>query len=134
MTDLAEALLSRLTSDAAVTALVGDRVHWVKRDQGGALPVIVLRRVSGQRPELLDGEEDMLTSRVQADCMAWSHAAAWALAAAARAVLLPEAGVGDMLFWRASADAPRDLGEQLPEGFVHRASVDFIIRHTAGSE
>lgn len=132
--DLAQAVRDRLIAAVAVTTVVNDRIFWVQRDQGSDLPAVVLQLISRQRPELLDGEEDMLTSRVQAKCMAASHAAAWGLASAVRAALLPEAEVGDMLFWRATADGPRDLGEQTAEGFVHAASIDLILRHTAGSE
>lgn len=133
MTSLAEALRVRLLDDAAVKALVGDRVHWAKRDQGGDLPAIVLRRISGQHPDHLDGAEDMATSRIQIDCLAERYLASEALAAAARAALQGEAQVGTMLFWRASFDGPRDLGEATETGFVHRQVLDMMCRHTSGN-
>lgn len=134
MTDLAGALRTRLLDASPVTAIAGQRVYWVQRDQGSQLPAVVLQLISRQRPDLLDGEEDMLTSRVQAKCMAMTHAQAWALASAVRAALLPETEVDDINFWRGSAESVRDLGEQATEGFIYAASVDFIMRHTAGSE
>jgi hypothetical protein len=135
---LAEAVRGRLLSSPAVAALVGGgaaaRIHWVKRDQGGALPAIVLTQVSRIRRDHLDGPEDMIVSRVQADCWATTHRAATTLATAVRAALIGAAEIGDVQFWRATTDGPRDLGEDTESGFLHRASLDLTLRHTAGTE
>lgn len=136
--DLAEALLARLSAATAVTAKVANRIHWVTRPQGEALPALVLTLVSSVPEEDLEGETpDFWTSRVQVDALSRSHAEAWAIAGAASSALLPDAVVGtdpdQMTFEIAERLGPRDLGEADEKGFVHRASTDMIFRHSAGT-
>lgn len=127
--DLAKALIARLDAAAAVTDVAGSRTYWLVRPQNSALPAVVLQVVGGERAQHLDGFEDMRTVRVQAACLAEKHSVSRTLAEAVTAALVPEAEVDGVLFWRASADEPRDLGNQTDTGFVHRAVVDLIIRY-----
>jgi hypothetical protein len=133
--DLPTALVERLAAATAVTNIVAARIHWLVRPQGEALPAVVLQVATGDiDDDTVDSDEtEILTCRVQADCMSRSLLEAWALAQAVKAALRPPATVSDMLFWEADAIGPRNLGEPDEKGFVHRASVDFIIRHSAGS-
>jgi hypothetical protein len=133
--DLPTALLQRLEGASAVIAIVAGRIHWTVRPQGEAFPALVLQIASGDLDDdtVDSGETEILTCRVQADAMSRSHLEAWGLAQAVKAALRPAASVGDMVFWEADAIGPRNLGEPDEKGFVHRVSMDFIIRHSAGS-
>ena len=94
--------------------------------------MIVLTQVGGTESQYLKGDDDMIESIVQVDVYAKTRIKAESLARAARDALMPPADEGSVKFWRASASALRDLGEQETEGFVHRLSRDFTLRHTAG--
>src|SRR5690348_6311737 len=99
--DLPAAVNSRLLAASAVTNLVGQRVYWTRRDQGGALPAVVLAAAGGTEDYSLDDNGDIVTSRVRANCLAGSHAVAWALAEAVGDALRDEASVSGFLFWEA---------------------------------
>ena len=139
--NLESAVTARLKAAGAVTAITGAgaaaRIHWVVFPQGTDRPRLLLTLISQPLTEHLKGPDDMIVSRVQADSEAGTYSAAKALAAAVRAALLPVgsagSGAGGVKFWRASSDGQRSLGEQLTEGFVHRMSEDFLLRHTAGN-
>lgn len=137
--DLGAALLERLKSASAVTDIVGDdeaaRIFWVKRPQASALPALVLRQISSvPEAETVDDEGGMWRTRVQCDCLAKSHAVAWALAKAVGDVLIDEGSAGsgedEMLFWNGDREGPIDLGEDTPQGFEHRAMLELVLRHT----
>jgi hypothetical protein len=138
--NLESAVMARLKAAGAVTAIVGAgaaaRIHWDVHPQGTARPRLLLTLISQPLREHLKGAEDMIVSRVQADSQAMSKAEAKALEKAVHAALIPVgsagSGAGEVKFWRGSSDGPRSLGEQLTEGFVHRISEDFLLRHTAG--
>lgn len=134
--DLGEALIARAGADAGVAAIFADRIHIVQRPQGEGFPALVLQVVSEQRPQTLDGFDDMRTARVQADSFALEkakggggYAEACAGIEAAIAALLPAAEIGNVAFWDGSVEGPRDLGEQTDTGFVHRRSADLILRY-----
>lgn len=134
MADLRTAIIARLGAGSATAGVAGTRVSWRKREQAAGLPAVVLAVVSEQRPQHLDGFDDMRTARVQADCLAPTMAISVALAEAVISDLLPEATIDDVAFWRASVEGPRDLGEQTDsEGFLHRQSVDLILRYAVTS-
>ncbi|NJC06515.1 hypothetical protein GGQ97_002308 [Sphingomonas kaistensis] len=133
--DLASALLKRLDDDGAVTGLVGTRKHWVTRSQSGGLPAIVMQVISEERPQSLDGFDDMRTARVQVAALALRYGEARKVLEAAIAALVPEAEVtgadGTALFWEASVEGPRDTSEDVTGvGLVHRTIADLIIRYS----
>lgn len=133
--DLQSAIISRLGGTSRTKAIVGVRVSWRKREQGSALPAVVLDTVSEARPQHLDGFDAMRTARVQAACLATTFGGSRALAEAVIADLVGEAvvadtGGADVMFWQGSVEGPRDLGEQTEtEGFLHRAVVDLVLRY-----
>ena len=128
--NLSVALIAR-SAAAPVAALAGDRVTWIRRAQAGMLPAAVLTLISQVRSAHLGGADDMIVSRVQIDCYAMRHDQALTLAAAMRAALIGPAEVGGVMFWRGEQNGLRDLGEDIDGvGFVHRASLDLILRHT----
>lgn len=129
--DLAEALTRRMSDDAGVSALVGNRVHWVQRDQGGGLPALVMRQTSRIDEETL--EEDVLgEARIRFECFGTSHEQSWALAHAVDAALAEPSEVdGFELFGSEERLGPIDLGERAAEGdYRHRAVLELTIRHT----
>jgi hypothetical protein len=130
MADLRTAIVARLGAGSATRGIASSRVTWRKREQGSPMPAVVLNVVSEARPQHLDGFDDMRTARIQADCWAQTLASAVALAEAVIADLVGDAAVGNVAFWRASVEGPRDLGEQTDsEGFLHRESVDLVLRY-----
>lgn len=132
--EMGEALVSRALANPGITAIAGTQVYWVKRPQNMPLPAVVLQTISGDRPQNLEGFDDMATARIQASCFAASYETSRALAEAVIVALVPSATITDasgpdVFFWRADAGEPRDLGEDTANGFVHHASVDLIIRY-----
>lgn len=132
------AIVKRLDDNAAVTALVGTRKHWVTRGQNDPLPAIVLQVISEDRPQHLDGFEDMRTARVQVSALALKYGLARQVLEAAIAALIDPAivtGTGNPVhFWRASVEGPRDTAEEITGvGMVHRPIADLIVRHAVQS-
>lgn len=134
--DLGEALVTALKDASEVTDLVGAgagaRLYWTKRDQGSAVPALVLSAAGGSPDDLdLAGDTDIQESRVQLSCLAGSHAVARSLAKAASDALLALDEVGDMLFWEGEAERPIDLGSEAIGGkFIHEVVQDVILRHS----
>ncbi|HEY8593309.1 MAG TPA: DUF3168 domain-containing protein [Sphingomicrobium sp.] len=128
---LGEALIARLKADAGVQALAGSRIFWVARPQkgpGNQLPAVVLQVISGDRPQHLDGFEDMATAQVQANSFAREYGESRILAEAVSGALVDEAQVDDIVFWRGDVGEPRDLGEQTDDGFIFHAAVEVTVR------
>jgi hypothetical protein len=133
---LGPALIARLEADAAVNGTVEGRIYWLERPAGrnGDLPALVLQIVSEDRPQHLKDFEDMREARVQVSCLADRYSVSRILAEAVVLCLVPVAEVvdpagDDILFWRASIEGPRDLGNQEETRFVHRAVVDLLVRY-----
>lgn len=126
MPDMQAALRTRLVN--AGTA-AGTRVYWVERPQSSVLPAITLQTIFDGRPQHLKGLEGARSTRVQVDCWATTYAAALAMARACIAALQPPATVSGKQFGNSQIDGQRDLGEDVSGTFVHRQSIDFIVRH-----
>jgi hypothetical protein len=131
---LGEAIIARLEADAAVTALAGDRIYWIVREQGSALPALVLQVISETRTQHLKGFDDMFEAQVQIAAHAERYSIARKLAECAVVALIDIAEVIDpagdnIIFWRGSVDGPRDLGSQEETRFVHRAIIDLALRY-----
>lgn len=62
-----------LLSSTAVTDVVGQRIHWGVKPQGGAFPCVVLNAVTERVEYTYSGAVDLERSRVQIDCYATSH-------------------------------------------------------------
>ena len=65
-----EAVVERLSTIAAVTALVGTRIYQLKVAQKSAYPAIRVQLISGQIPYHLRGPANMNPARVQVDAYA----------------------------------------------------------------
>src|SRR4051812_35335765 len=71
-----EALRARLLAMAVLTGLVGSRVAWGGRPQGGPLPAGALHLIDGISQINLAAPADWRSERVQTDCLARTHKAA----------------------------------------------------------
>ena len=129
--DLGEALIERLSAASAVTDIFADRIFWTYRPQGSELPALVLTQAGGPpEEEDLDGQASIVESRVQGSSFAATHIEARAGAKAFADALRGEAEIGDLLFWNADVERPRDLGDSASGRFVHQTVQDVILRHS----
>lgn len=127
--EMGEALVARAKADAGLSAIFGSRVFWRVAPQSTSYPFLILTVVGGERPQNIDGFEDMATATVQASSFAKSYGTSRAGAEAAITALVPEGEVDDIVFWRGGADEPVDLGAQSEsEGFIYHAAVDLTVR------
>lgn len=132
------ALRRRLLADGALSAQVADRVFWRLRQQGSALPALVLTMISDPRPQTLKAFQGNRSALVQIDCWADggkdgeenSRAEVAALREAAIAALAGPFVQDGMQFSRSTFDPVRDLGEATETGFVHRDSFDATVWHS----
>lgn len=128
MAEYQDALRTRLVS--AVGDLIGQLVHWSVVPQDSPLPYVRLQTISDPRPSHLKGYDGARVTRVQCDCFAASHLEATGLAEAIIAALAVPDDVDGVRFGFTKAEGPRDLGEDTPQGFIHRASVDLLVEHS----
>lgn len=132
MPTLKNALADRLLASPAVTAIVATKIKWGFVPQATVLPYVRLQVISDPRPIYLKGYDVSRETRVQVDCFATTSVEAGAVAAAIIAVMLaPTQSADGGRFGRTKAIGPEDLGEDVTgKGFVHRAKVDLLVRHT----
>lgn len=126
-----EALRARLLATAGVTALVGQRVTWALRARGGALPAVVLHRISGRHDVTHDGLSGLTQSRVQVDCLAETHLAALTLG---RAVVAAVGGFRSQQLQAVFVIAQRDDADGdagVVSQPVFRSSLDLTVWHAA---
>lgn len=127
--DWQAALRARLVAASAVTALVGQRVYWVDRPQGHALPAVTLQTVSEEREQNLKGFEGLQRARVQVDIWARSYAEQRQVTEAVIAALITAAAQGGIQFTRAMIDGLRDLTERTEAQLFYRTSMDLVVHH-----
>lgn len=127
--DWQAALRARLIAAAPVTALVGTRVHWIERPQGGALPAITLQSITEFREQHFRGFHGLQRARVQVDVWANSYSDARKLMDAAIDAVSPASQSNGVMFSRGFLDGIRDLGERAGDRLIYRKSADLIIHH-----
>lgn len=132
MPTLKQALVDRMLAAQAITALTGNKIKWSKVPQSTGAPYVNLQVISDPRPIHLKGYDGSRETRVQADCYGTTAAQADSIAVAIITTMLPPtAHAAGGHFGRTKAFGPQDLGEDVEgKGYVHRASVDLLIRHT----
>lgn len=132
MPDMQTALRARLLAAEPVTAIAGQRVTWLVRPQGSALPALTLQAITGERRQHLKGFVGARSTTVQIDSWAESYGAAKALIEAALAAAVGAGTFSGVRFGRATdVGEPRDLGEQTSTVFLFRQSVDLTVWHYA---
>lgn len=127
-----EDLRALILADAGVAGVVGGRVSWAERPQGGALPAIVLHLISQPVEYHTQGAVALRQSRVQADCWGATYGSAKAAARALAELLSGFVGEhGATAFqgvFQANARDTRDAGTDDADRFF-RASIDFLVNH-----
>jgi len=88
-------LVTHLTADDGVSALIGARMYPLVSPQDAALPVLVYQKISGKPDYTHAGASGLARARFQFTCQAASYARAKALAAAVRASLSGFSGTMD---------------------------------------
>ena len=125
-------LRALILADPAVAAL-SPRVAWGERPQAGALPAVVLTRVSGVPTYDMDGATGHAETRVQADVWSATYASGDVTAKALEALLSGYRGTyGGTVFHGVFSEGVNDLreaGANDADRFF-RVSLDFIIHHT----
>jgi hypothetical protein len=124
-----EALTARLLAATGLAALVGDRISWVERPQGEALPALTLQVISDPRPQHMQGFQDYRAARVQVDVWAADYLSAKQTSEAVIDAVVPAAEVAGIKFGRSFVDDARDLSERTETRTIHRKSIDFMIHH-----
>ena len=128
------ALIAHLLAQAGITALVGNRINWLRRPQGEALPAMALQLVSGVPDYLLDGSYSLTESRVQMDAWAKSFLQAKQIARAVEAALsgqrFTQSGVRFAGVFIASERD--DTFDETPDTYF-RTSLDLMVHHASAS-
>lgn len=118
-----EAVRAELAADAAVTALVGERIYPQVAPQGAAPPYVVMTVVSDVPSNTFDGSPAtrLVQSRIQVDCYARMYREARAVADAVDGVL------GALS--RPDLIAQREMTQESYENDaeLHRVSMDFLV-------
>ncbi len=120
------ALYSKLTGDAGVAALVGNRVYPMHMPQAGTLPALVYERISTVRNYAHNGQQSPTTVRMQVDSIATTLATARSCADAVLAALSGYVGtVGTVDVRSCFADNEINLPDE--ETGLARVIQDFLI-------
>jgi hypothetical protein len=121
-----EALKALLAATAGVTALApASRINWGARQQGAALPAVVLTVISDAEDYTLQAPDGLSRARVQADCYGETHASAKQLSRAVRAALSGYRGGNFRLVEHVATRDSREGGTNEPDR-PHRVSLDFL--------
>lgn len=123
-----EALLARLRANVALAALVGDRVDWIERPQGDALPGVTLQGITPGRNYTQEGT-GLTGTRVQTDSWGATFLSAKRVARAVLAAVEPAATQGSIEFSRSFLDggSDRDPVDIAGGGKVFGVRQDFIV-------
>lgn len=127
-----EAFTAYLLGATGLTALVSNRIDWVKRPQGKPLPAIVLQKVDGAPVYSDEGESGLFSARIQVDCWAETYAAVKAVArqVMARLSATTESAFtqNNISFQSAFNSDEQDVLEVDADGHpIYRVRLDFIV-------
>ena len=126
-----EALRTFLLGASGLSALVGNRVHWVRSPQAAASPRVVLYRIGGLRHMSLAGPSGIVESRVQVDCIGASYSSAKTVARAVEDRLSGYSGIAlntqfEGVFLIGERD---DFEDTDTPDKLFRTSLDFNVWH-----
>lgn len=130
MADLQTALHARLTGDASIGAAIGTRAYWTNVPQGAALPHVRMQTISDVRPQHMQGYHRARNTRLQVDVFAATYAQARSISERIIGLMAQPATVAGVRFGRCTAQGPIDMGEDTPDGFVHRLRTDLLAEHS----
>jgi hypothetical protein len=125
--DMEGALRARIVAAGTAAA---DRVYWLDRPQGSALPSITLQVISGDYPRTYSGLQSFRSPRVQMDVWATSYAQAKAIMADVVIALEPKDTSNGIYFDQIEFEGDRDTLERLDTMNVYRRGIDLIVWHS----
>lgn len=121
-------LLSYLSAQPALTALIGTRLTPGFVKEGDPLPAVAYFRVSTPREESLDGPAGLAWPRFQFSIYGNDYPKVMAVAEVIRLALAGYHGtMGDMTIREITTEGERDSYD--PESLSFHRSIDFIIAH-----
>lgn len=121
-------LFTFLTSDPAVSALIGTRMYPGVIPQGGLQPCIVYAKTSRTRQQLFCGTDGLLLTRIDIDCYAKRYIESVALANAVTAALQDFSGdMAGLAVPRVFLENEIDLSDIEPG--LYRQSMTWALWH-----
>ncbi len=130
MAGIEEAIIQRLLTTSAVTAIAGTRVYPGSLPQAVTLPAIVFNKISGAPLYADAGEVGLEECRLQIDSWAATYGAAKELARAVRGSLSAFTGTSEGVeCLSVELDAERDLREtgSNQADYSYRTSCDYLV-------
>lgn len=128
------ALIAHLLDTTSITWLVDQRITWGRRDQGSALPAVVLHLVDGPRDYHLSGPSGLVASRVQADCWGATFGEAKILAKTLEAAVSGSRFTqGSIRFDAILIADERDATFDESATALFRTSLDLMVHHASAS-
>ncbi len=124
-----EAFIGLLLSDAAVQAVLSNRINWLSAPQGnGVRPYAILQRASGQVDYHSQGASGYRQARIQIDSYGDTYGSAMK---ASRAIRSRLSGYRDARFQGIFLDSERDLpaADAGDVTRLFRVSSDYIIHY-----
>lgn len=135
MAVLEEALLSYLTGYAGLTALISDRVYFMRIPQGATLPCVTFQRISTQRETTMQSSGatgDLARPRFQFDVWGTTAAAVKPITDQIRAALNGKTGTigsGAYVLTIRAALVDNEDDEYNPEVNLYRSRSEYVIWH-----
>ena len=128
---LEEGLVAELIADAAVFAIVGNRIHPEIVPQQGTRPAIVYLRIGTTREQQLSGPADLILVRMRLDMWHSDPGACWSLANAVRSLLNigPAATLGTFAVQQVYLDEEFPLSDFEGDRRDYRVSQEYVIMH-----
>jgi hypothetical protein len=126
-----QALLTELGNAAALVALVGTRIYYVRAPQDVTKPYIILTKISSVRNHAHDGSSHLAVSRFQLSIFATTYKETKDIAAQVQAALQAKSGnIGDSPYVETGSILYEDETDMFESdtGLYHCA-VDYMVTH-----
>lgn len=128
MAIIEQALYSRLTDFAGLTALVGSRIYPLVRRQGSALPALTYQKISAIREHLMVADANVVVARMQVDCWDASAMGVKNVAEQVRLALQDYSGTeATVVIQRIFIE--NEIDDWNPSTEIYRVTYDFLIWH-----
>ncbi len=126
-----EALVTRLESQAGLTALVGTRMFPERLPQEPTYPAIAVSRITSERPHALEGSSGLVGAMFQFDVFGKTYAAAKAVVEQLRLALDSFSGTVDgIVIQEVSFESDADVNEHRdtePTSPLRHIAADFEV-------
>lgn len=121
-------IVSHLKADAAVSALIGDRVYHQLLPQNAIMPALIYSRISDQRSMLCESPDGFVGARYSIDCYARDSSTAKGLSDAVRLSLNGLRGslAGESIDF-IQLESQQDLSDVDGDTATRRVLLDFVI-------